>query len=78
MSYSEQTTIVIVKIVPAIRIRPVLKPVDIPRREHSPFTYYLSPPLHTLGVMVVFYNNYVAFVKERITQFLIVSNGCQD
>jgi len=30
VSYSEETTIVIVKVVPAIGVRPVLKPVDIP------------------------------------------------
>lgn len=31
MSYSDETPIVIIKIVPAIGVRPVLKPIDVPR-----------------------------------------------
>ena len=33
MSYSNKAPIVIIKIVPAIGIRPVLKPVNVPRPE---------------------------------------------
>ena len=78
VSYSDETTIVIVKVVPAISIRPVLEPVDIPRPEHSSSTYCLSPPLHALSVVAVFYGNKVAVMEVRITQLLIVSHGCQD
>ena len=33
---------------------------------------------HFISVVVVFYDNIIALVKERITQLLIVSHGCQD
>ena len=69
MNYSNEPTIVVVKIVPAISIRPVLETVDIPR----PQSIALSLTIYHhcfISVAVVFYDNYVALVKERITQLL--------
>jgi len=66
VGYSDETTIVIIKIVPAIGIRPVLEPVDIPRPQSIALSLKVFHHCF-ISVAVVFYDNNVALVKERIT-----------
>ena len=74
MSYSDKATIAIVQVVPVIDIGPVLEPIDVPSPGNiAPLPSNLSPPLHTFGVVVEFYDNIIALVKERITQHLHIS-----
>ncbi len=50
-----ETTIVVIEVSPSIRPRPVLEPVDIPRQEHSPFTYFYHHLF--ISVEIEFYDN---------------------
>ena len=52
--------------VPVISIRPVIKPVNIPRLPNSSPFILLSPPLHKLYVVVVFHSNKVTLINGPV------------